>query len=188
MNSRRVPFASLFAVALVLLAPNLSFSHEPLAVAQSAGAAVGACVQQLGGACLLVAADECAKLPGLWYGEGTFCDGSTPCSPLTGCPPVSTACCLSDGTCVVLLAELCVEASGTPTIVDVTPCFAVTCPQPCVGDLDYDGNVGINDFLLLLAAWGPNPGHPADVDGDDAVGINDLLALLAAWGPCPQRS
>ncbi len=157
MNRRRATFLTLVAVALVLLAPNSMFSHEPRAAAQGEVAAVGACVQQAGGSCLLTTADECAKLPGLWYGDGTFCAGSTPCSPLTGCPPVSTACCLSDGTCFVLLAELCVEAGGTPTIVDVTPCFAVTCPQPCVGDLDYDGNVGINDFLNLLANWGPCP-------------------------------
>ena len=26
---------------------------------------------------------------------------------------------------------------------------------------------------------------PADLDGDGVVGINDFLALLAAWGPCP---
>ncbi len=130
MNKRRRTILRLIAVALVLLALNSMFSHEPRAVAQSEGGVVGACVQQLGGSCLLVTADECAKLPGLWYGEGTFCNGNAPCSPLTGCPPVSTACCLGDGTCVLLLAELCVEAGGTPTIVDVTPCFAVTCPQP----------------------------------------------------------
>ncbi len=186
MNKRRRTFLSLFAVALVLSAPNLIFSHEPLAVAQSEGAAVGACVQQAGGSCLLIPADECAKLPGLWYGEGTFCNGDTPCSPLTGCPPVSTACCLGDGTCAVLITELCVEAGGTSVFGDLpTPCSAVTCPQPCVADLDGDTVVGINDFLLLLAAWGPNPGHPADLDGDGVVGINDLLALIAAWGPCP---
>ena len=56
---------------------------------------------------------------------------------------------------------------------------------PCPGDVDGDQMVGINDFLLLLLAWGPNPGHPADLDGDGVVGINDLLALLADWGPCP---
>ena len=55
----------------------------------------------------------------------------------------------------------------------------------CPGDVDGDGEVGINDFLDLLAAWGPNPGHPADLDGDDAVGISDFLQLLANWGPCP---
>ncbi len=61
------------------------------------------------------------------------------------------------------------------------------CPQ-CDGDVDADGTVGINDFLALLAAWGPCPGPPdtcfADIDGDGAVGITDFLALLAAWGPC----
>jgi hypothetical protein len=37
----------------------------------------------------------------------------------------------------------------------------------------------------MLAAWGQNPGHPADLDGDGAVGITDFLLLLAGWGPCP---
>ena len=58
------------------------------------------------------------------------------------------------------------------------------CEVTCDADLDGDGNVGINDFLDLLAAWGPNPGHPADYDGDGNVGINDFLELLANWGPC----
>jgi len=54
----------------------------------------------------------------------------------------------------------------------------------CPWDLD-GGGVGITDLLALLAAWGPNPGHPADFDGDGNVGITDFLALLANWGPCP---
>ncbi len=52
-------------------------------------------------------------------------------------------------------------------------------------DLDGNGAVDIVDLLLLLAAWGPNPGHRADLDGDGAVGITDFLELLASWGPCP---
>ncbi len=55
----------------------------------------------------------------------------------------------------------------------------------CVGDIDGDGNVGIQDFLDLLAAWGPCLGCPADLNGDGTVGITDFLDLLAAWGPCP---
>jgi hypothetical protein len=54
-----------------------------------------------------------------------------------------------------------------------------------VGDLDGDGVVGVNDLLLLLAAWGPCPLEgvcPADLDGDGEVGIGDLLMLLANWG------
>ncbi len=156
MNKGQRTIFSLFALALVLPALRPMFSHEPRAVAQSEGGVLGACVQP-GGSCVLITADECAKVEGLWYGEGTFCNGNTPCSPFTGCPPASTACCFGDGTCVVLVPELCVEAGATPTIVDVTPCFAVTCPQPCVGDLDNDGSVGINDFLDLLANWGPCP-------------------------------
>ncbi len=50
---------------------------------------------------------------------------------------------------------------------------ALFCDEPpCPFDLDGSGDVGINDLLDLLAAWG------------DPYGINDLLDLLAAWGPC----
>jgi hypothetical protein len=53
--------------------------------------------------------------------------------------------------------------------------------DPTYGDVDCDGAVGITDFLELLAAWGPNPGHPADLDGNGVVGITDFLLLLASW-------
>ncbi|MHC4219511.1 MAG: LVIVD repeat-containing protein [Planctomycetota bacterium] len=53
----------------------------------------------------------------------------------------------------------------------------------CLVDLDGDGNVGINDFLQLLADWG-RTGVPADFDGG-GVGVTDFLILLANWGPCP---
>jgi YVTN family beta-propeller protein len=54
------------------------------------------------------------------------------------------------------------------------------------GDLDHDGTVNINDFLLLLGVWGPCPDPPvpcpADLDGDGMVGITDFLIMLAKWG------
>ena len=59
------------------------------------------------------------------------------------------------------------------------------CDASCAWDLDGSGDVGILDLLALLAAWGANPGHPADFDGDGTVGILDLLTLLANWGACP---
>ncbi len=59
------------------------------------------------------------------------------------------------------------------------------CETSCAWDLDGSGDVGILDLLALLAAWGPNPGDPADFDGDGTVGILDLLTLLANWGACP---
>jgi len=56
-----------------------------------------------------------------------------------------------------------------------------------VGDINGDGIVGIEDFLFLLAAWGPcaDPCPPScrpDFDGDCVVGIADFLTLLANWG------
>ncbi len=56
----------------------------------------------------------------------------------------------------------------------------------CPWDLDHDGNVGISDLLILLAAWGPVPTpDPPDFDGDGSVTITDFLELLAHWGACP---
>lgn len=57
---------------------------------------------------------------------------------------------------------------------------------PCPGDLDCDGEVGIIDFLGLIAAWGPCPkGYcPADLDANGFVDIVDFIGLLAAWGAC----
>ncbi len=57
-------------------------------------------------------------------------------------------------------------------------------PASCPWDLDCDANVGIVDFLALLAAWGTDPGGPSDFDGDGNVGITDFLELLANWGAC----
>jgi hypothetical protein len=45
-----------------------------------------------------------------------------------------------------------------------------------------DCGVGIEDFLELLSAWGPNPGHPADYDLNGVIDIVDFAALLANWG------
>jgi hypothetical protein len=58
--------------------------------------------------------------------------------------------------------------------------IAASCLWDCSGDNDAD--VGINDFLALLAQWS-TPGS-CDFDGG-GVGIIDFLELLANWGPCP---
>ena len=53
-------------------------------------------------------------------------------------------------------------------------------------DLDGSGDVGITDFLVLLAFWGPcDVICLGDLDGDGVVGILDFLQLLSTWGPCP---
>ncbi len=71
--------------------------------------------------------------------------------------------------------------NGACPIVDMG---AYEFPASCPSDVDCDGNVGITDFLALLAAWGTNPGGSPDIDGDGTVGITDFLELLANWGSC----
>ncbi len=60
-------------------------------------------------------------------------------------------------------------------------------PDECesIADLDDDGVVGVSDFLILLAQWGPCDGGvaacPGDINNDGAVDTIDLLLLLARW-------
>jgi len=60
------------------------------------------------------------------------------------------------------------------------------CAAACLAaDIDDDGAVGIGDFLLVLAQWGPCPPQCfADINGDGTVGIADFLEVLGQWGPC----
>jgi hypothetical protein len=63
--------------------------------------------------------------------------------------------------------------------------FVGHCPV-CEGDCgNFDSDVGIVDFLALLAEWGM-ASTPCDIDGG-GVGITDFLILLANWGPCLQQ-
>jgi hypothetical protein len=88
---------------------------------------------------------------------------------------------------IVVAAGNC-DGSG---IFDGIPCgsgnaysLAIDCHSLCPADLGGDGLVGVHDLLVLLAAWGSDPGGPPDFDADGTVGITDLLVLLASWGPC----
>ncbi len=84
-----------------------------------------------------------------------------------------------DGTTAVLGDRNGTGGAGVAFVFDI---IGAGCP--CPWDLDGGGDVGINDFLDLLAQWGTDPGGPPDFDGDGDVGINDFLELLAHWGPC----
>ncbi|MHC4904039.1 MAG: choice-of-anchor Q domain-containing protein [Planctomycetota bacterium] len=55
----------------------------------------------------------------------------------------------------------------------------------CSWDINGNGDVGISDFLLILADWGACSGCPSDINGDGVVNVQDFLTLLSHWGPCP---
>ena len=50
------------------------------------------------------------------------------------------------------------------------------------GDIDGDGIVGVNDLLMMIAAWGTCPTDcPEDLNGDGIVDVLDILELLSFW-------
>ena len=82
-----------------------------------------------------------------------------------------------------LLADATPVREAAATVAAFRPAMvSSTCPW----DLDGDEDVGITDFLDLLAQWGTDPAGPPDFDSDGTVGINDFLELLGNWGACPR--
>jgi protocatechuate 3,4-dioxygenase beta subunit len=62
--------------------------------------------------------------------------------------------------------------------------FVIEVTNTCPADLDGDGEVGVDDILLVLSAYGSS--SPAgDATGDNWVDVDDILAVVSAWGPCP---
>ncbi|MEE2907733.1 MAG: S8 family peptidase [Planctomycetota bacterium] len=53
---------------------------------------------------------------------------------------------------------------------------------PCEGDVNGDGQVNVEDVLIVIAQFGGS--GDGDVDGDGTVGTDDLLIVIASWGPC----
>ncbi|MHC4615033.1 MAG: right-handed parallel beta-helix repeat-containing protein, partial [Planctomycetota bacterium] len=75
---------------------------------------------------------------------------------------------------------------GDPPVVDMGAYElqpSPACPADC--QTTPDGNVGINDFLKMLAQWGGPGSCDIDGGGDGVVDVQDFLDLLAFWGPCP---
>ena len=51
--------------------------------------------------------------------------------------------------------------------------------NPCPGDFDEDGYIGVNDILYIISAWGTPDG---DINDDNETNVDDVLLLLNAFG------
>ena len=51
------------------------------------------------------------------------------------------------------------------------------------GDANKDGNVDVNDVLMVINAW-QQPASDADLDNDGHVDVNDLLIVIENWNQC----
>ena len=58
------------------------------------------------------------------------------------------------------------------------------CPNDCPGDVDGNGEVGVDDLLWLLGEYATDcsGGCDSDLDGNGEVNVDDLLALLGYYG------
>ena len=54
------------------------------------------------------------------------------------------------------------------------------CPADCVGDLNGDQTIGVDDLLALLEVYLVNA--DGDCDGDDDTDVDDLLLLIGVFG------
>jgi predicted outer membrane repeat protein len=54
----------------------------------------------------------------------------------------------------------------------------------CLGDVDGNGAVNVDDLIEIIAAWGDSNPGAADLDGDGSVGAGDLTLVLQGWGSC----
>jgi hypothetical protein len=79
------------------------------------------------------------------------------------------------------------SASVVEAGIDNIQLDVLTCDEeaPCVGDIDGDGNVTVNDVLAVLSVFGEFTNGPEDINGDGIVDVNDMLMVIGAWGPCP---
>ena len=53
----------------------------------------------------------------------------------------------------------------------------------CANDVTADGDVGVDDVLAIVAAWGGCI-CVEDINGDSVVNVDDLLLVIEAWGSC----
>ncbi|MHC4990193.1 MAG: cytochrome c3 family protein [Planctomycetota bacterium] len=81
----------------------------------------------------------------------------------------------------------CHEEIGEPLTLEEAAGFALNIHVACVGDVNEDGVVGVDDQLEVILGWGvcdPGADCPGDIDKNGVVGVDDLLIVILAWGVC----
>ena len=57
------------------------------------------------------------------------------------------------------------------------------CP-PDIAPEGGNGQVDVDDLLLVINSWGKCDGCPADITGNNIVDVDDLLEVINGWGIC----
>ena len=150
---------TLLAAGAVLVTANLVVTvanpapsaSEPAHAESATGPSEACCLPQLDGLCIALGPETCLLAGGMPQGLGTICTQLS-CLPGACCLPIQGELlfCIGDG-----LTQLVCEAIGGTFGGEGTKCINVGCTDNlCPSDVDGDGEVGIVDFLTLLADWG----------------------------------
>lgn len=54
----------------------------------------------------------------------------------------------------------------------------------CVGDVNLDGRVNVDDIVDVILAWGDDGSSPADLNDDGIVNAADLGIVIGGYGEC----
>ena len=148
------------------------------------------------GTAVTLMTDESATIDGFTITGGYASLGSA--MRINGDPTI-TNCIIRDN---VATSNYCVLTSGNPVFSNTLFCsnspnniavtwtdgggneFDDTCPgtgEPCPGDADGDGVVGVNDVLDVIGNYGSSDGS-GDANGDGVCDVNDVLTVVANFG------
>ena len=72
------------------------------------------------------------------------------------CSSNPAACCVN-GACIMVEPLMCGDVGGTLSNGGEEDCNATQCAEPCLGDVNNDSEINVNDLLTVIANWGGCP-------------------------------
>ena len=100
----------------------------------------------------VVSSTICGNIPNqVWHIESdasNIINGSCSSNP--------AACCVN-GACIMVVPLMCDDVGGTLVSGGEEDCNATQCAEPCLGDVNNDSEINVNDLLTVIANWGGCP-------------------------------
>ena len=100
----------------------------------------------------VIASTICGNTPNqVWHIEG---DATNIINE--SCSSNPAACCVN-GACIMVEPLMCGDVGGTLSNGGEEDCSSTECAEPCLGDVNNDSEINVNDLLTVIANWGGCP-------------------------------
>jgi hypothetical protein len=100
----------------------------------------------------VIATTVCGNTPNqIWHIEG---DNTNIINE--SCSSNPAACCVN-GACIMVEPLMCDDVGGTLSNGGEEDCSSTECAEPCLGDVNNDSEINVNDLLTVIANWGGCP-------------------------------